>query len=447
MPRGRSWPVPKLSRLGQILLLGVLVREAFSFWTGHPYDFEVWIRTGHAVAMGENPYAFWPAVPGVTIAFAGDLLPSAAYLPFWPLTLGAIYRVWEAIGGGDPYVLYFLIKQPVIWADIATAWLLHRLVLRWTGNAGSALTVATIWALFPYAIVISAIWGQLDAIAVVILLATFLARGPAERSLLWGLGVFVKWITAIFFPLELFRERGIRRLWAFLVVGVPLALTGLAFWAFGWSTVGFTAGSIYETHGGGFGMNYAYLLSIDPLAGMLARSPDLLTVLPYAWVPAVFLAGWQGARWLRAGGPAAELRAVMLVVNVFLLFRWGLYEQYWLYLFALLILDLVAFHPARRTFLLFLLSLASFDLLVDNDLGIRFLSPVSPAVWPYVVALDQNPIWGKFRYYALIVIAILVTVSLAQLIYALLKDQEHPRPWLFFWSDAPRAPPVPASGP
>src|SRR5206468_12504221 len=40
-----------------LLLLGLLVREAFSFWTGHPYDFELWIRNGYFVSQGATPYS------------------------------------------------------------------------------------------------------------------------------------------------------------------------------------------------------------------------------------------------------------------------------------------------------------------------------------------------------------------------------------------------------
>jgi hypothetical protein len=38
--RTRRWG---FSKLGQILVVGLVIREALSFWTGHPYDFEVWL--------------------------------------------------------------------------------------------------------------------------------------------------------------------------------------------------------------------------------------------------------------------------------------------------------------------------------------------------------------------------------------------------------------------
>ena len=82
-----------------ILLAGLLIREAFSFWTGHPFDFEVWVRTGYEAAHGTDPYAsFWPAVPGASFAYLGVQLTPAAYLPFWSGLLGELYR--SVAGGG-----------------------------------------------------------------------------------------------------------------------------------------------------------------------------------------------------------------------------------------------------------------------------------------------------------------------------------------------------------
>ncbi len=201
------------SRGWWVLVAGLLVREAFSFWTGHPYDFEVWIRTGYEVAHGTNPYnGFWPAVPGVSFSYFSTTLPAAAYLPFWSELLGGLYRVWEAVGDGNRFVLYFLLKQPGILADVASAYLLSRLAQRWTANARTALAVLSFWSFFPYAIVITAIWGQFDSIVVVVLLALLYARGPLERNLGIGLGILVKWLTVILLPLEVLRERGARRL-------------------------------------------------------------------------------------------------------------------------------------------------------------------------------------------------------------------------------------------
>lgn len=420
------------SRAGTILLAGLLLRELLSFWTAQPFDFESWIRTGYAAAHGTDPYRmFWPAVPGVSFAYLTVTIPPAAYLPFWPALLGELYRLWMVVGGGDRFALYFLIKQPGILADIGTAYLLYRLVGRWTGQVSAALAVLSFWSFFPYAIAITAVWGQFDSIVVLVVLALLFARTSFERNLLNGIGIFVKYLTAIFLPLEILRERGWRRLVFLVALGVPLVLTVAVFAIEGWSLAGLGASGLSQTHGGGVGMNYAFLLGQGPVSAVLSPIPYFYETAGYLWVPGVVVAGWVGARWLTPQSPRSELRAMLLVVTVFLLLRWGLYEQYLLYLFSLMLLDIVAFHPGRRVLMLFSYALAGTWLLVNNDFGIRFLSPLSTGIEPFTAALDSSAVYGAGRRIALIVLAILVTVTLVQLVLTYLRDAPEPVPWLF----------------
>ncbi|HXW67043.1 MAG TPA: hypothetical protein VEL82_04100 [Thermoplasmata archaeon] len=436
---GTEAPAPSPPTLGRVglparavtlLLGGLLLREAFSFWTGHPFDLEVWIRTGAAAARGVDPYSsFWPAVPGVSFAYLTQPITAAAYLPFWPALLGELYRLWEVVGSGDRFVLYFLLKQPPILADVATALLLGRLVMRWTQDSARTVQIVGFWSFFPYSIIITAIWGQFDSIEVVVVLALLFADSSLQRNVLYGIGIFVKWLTAIFLPLEILRERGARRLLFVVALALPAALTLAVFAAEGWAFTGLLATGTSQTHGGGLGMNYASLLDLPAVQTVLFRVPGFYTVAAYLWVPGIIVAGYVGAAGLRPSTPRGELRAMLLVVTTFLLLRWGVYEQYMLYLFSLLVLDVVVFHPGRRAYFRFTYALALVWLLVNNDLGIRFVSPLSTAVQPYTAALDQNDTWGLFRSYALIGLAVIVTVTLAQLLWAIAKDQERPIPW------------------
>jgi len=418
------------SRAWKVLLAGLFLREAFSFWTGHPFDFESWVRTGYTVSHGTNPYlAFWPPVPGTSFAYLGQNLSPAAYLPFWPWVLGELYRAWELVGGGDRFVLYFLLKQPEIFADVASAYLLYRLVEGWSGETAPALTILTFWSFFPYAIIITAIWGQFDSIIVLFLLVLLYARTPLERSVLYGLGIFVKWLTVIFLPLEVFRDRGVRRLLALVALAIPTGLTVLVFVAEGWTFQGIGPFSVSQSHGTGEGMNYVYVLTLSSVSAALSPVPYLYSVAGYLWVPGVIGAGWLAAKWLGKGEPSSELRAMLLVVTVFLLLRWGLYEQYFLYLFSLLALDAAVFHTGRRALLQFTYGLATVDLLINNDLGLRFLSPINLGISSYTTAIDANGSWGVFRTYALLVLALVVTATLVQLALTFVRDGEAPRPW------------------
>jgi hypothetical protein len=438
---GRPW-----STAASILLVGLALRELFSFWTGHPYDLEVWIRTGYVVAHGTNPYLQpWPPVPGLSFGYTAETLPSAAYLPFWPDVFGGSYLVWAHVGGGNRFFLYFLLKQGPILGDFAVAWLLYRFVLRETGDARAAIGALTFWSLFPYDIVIGAIWGQLDPVTTALLLGVLLTSEAhaARRSVTWGFGIFLKWITAIFLPFELFRQRGWRRLWPLVSLPLAAALTLVAFVAAGWGFGGLLATSTSQAGGGGGGMNYAQLFSLWFVRNAFAEIPGGFTVLTNLWIPGIFFAGFVAERWVRTGAPGQELRALLFVTVVFFLVRWGLYEQYFLYPFALLVADVYTRHPGRRPFFYYLVAVASAYLLVNNVLGIWFATPVLPQAFAVVQAFDNSPVGGAIRYDLLDGLAVLVSVSLAQLVWILLRDDPTPKPWLYHLWPFRRAPPIP----
>jgi hypothetical protein len=430
----RGWFAARPHRtIAAVLLIGLAVREAFSFWTGHPYDLEVWIRTGYVVAHGGNPYeGAWPAVPGVSFGYTNEPLYSAAYLPFWPDVFGGTYLLWEHVGGGNRFALYFLLKQGPIAGDLGIAALLYRYVRRETGNPRIALAAMAFWSFFPYDIVISAIWGQLDSVTTVLILSVLLASEAraAERSIAWGVGIFLKWVTVVYLPLEFFRNRGLRRLWplgSIAVVGILTVVSfGLAHWSF--SMLGASAAS--STAGGGGGMNLAQLANLWFLAAPLAANSLLGAVLSHLWVPAAIVAGWYAARWFQVPDPGRTLRALLFVMTVLLLFRWGLYEQYLLYPFALLAADVYTRHPERRLFFYYLVIVASAFLLVNDGAGIWFATPAFPQAFTIVQGFDSSPTWGPVRYYLLDAIAILMTVSLIQLLVILARDDSSPRPWV-----------------
>ncbi len=420
-------------RAAGVLLVGLVIREAFSFWTGHPYDFEVWIRTAHAVAVGANPYAFWPPVPGVSFSYLNQELPSAAYLPFWPLLIGGLYRLWMGIGGGNRFVLYFFLKQPAILCDVLDAYLLYRLVGGWTGRLAPALRAMTAWSLFPYAILISAVWGQFDPIVLAVILASLAFRDSLTRCVLDGWGIFIKWITFIYLPFEFFAERGWRRWVAGIGVLIPVAVTFATFAALGWGVTNLLAASASQTQGGGGGMSWVGILTAGPLLPSFSGVPYLLSVARNLWAPGVVVAGYLGARWVVPGETQTLLRPILLVTIVFLLLRFGLYEQYLIYLFGLGILDVAVAHSGRRALYRAFTAVAYVYLAFNNDFLLRFLTPIDPTLGPYLIGLDASPIYGVVRTWALVALCVPVTLLLVQFIWTVFRDHPSPRPWIVPW--------------
>jgi len=370
-------------------------------------------------------------VPGLSISYFNTDLTSASYLPFWPLYTGGAYQGYLAFGGGNRFVYYFLLKQGPIAGDVLTAGLLYRVVGRARGNRALALKAAAFWSFFPYAIVISALWGQFDSLAVAIVLASLLVTEASQKNVLYGVGIFVKWITAMFLPFEVFRRRGTARLWVLAALAVPLALTGLVFLAFHWSLTGVGGLTLVESGGVGGGMNWARWFSpYGPLA--VVGNPPLATDLfESLWIPGVVVAGWLAARNLTGRGWAGEVDACVGIVATFLLLRWGLNEQYLLYLFAPLVVDVLACHPERRALSASLVVFCTFYLVLKNTLLVPFAAPLGPQYVAWVNAANNTPGWDPLRLWTLNALAILITISLAQLAYVALSQTARPRPWLF----------------
>ena len=60
--------MPLLNGLGKPLLVGLAIREALAPWTGHPFDFEIWVRLGVLALSGANPYSLLPYIPHLSFA-------------------------------------------------------------------------------------------------------------------------------------------------------------------------------------------------------------------------------------------------------------------------------------------------------------------------------------------------------------------------------------------
>src|SRR2546427_513228 len=117
-PSGIRWNSMIRSRLSAmrlevILVIGLVLRESLSFWTGHPYDSEVWIRNAVYVSRGISPYSFMNPIPGLSFAFLNQTLPSVGYPPLWSLLLAGLYRLFAILLNLFPliFVPYYIIRD------------------------------------------------------------------------------------------------------------------------------------------------------------------------------------------------------------------------------------------------------------------------------------------------------------------------------------------------
>jgi hypothetical protein len=54
-------------KAGILLLLGagLAIRETFASFTGHPFDFELWLRLGYYTSLGHDPYTATDQISGL----------------------------------------------------------------------------------------------------------------------------------------------------------------------------------------------------------------------------------------------------------------------------------------------------------------------------------------------------------------------------------------------
>jgi hypothetical protein len=363
-----------------VLIFGLLVREAFSFWTGHPFDFELWVRLGYAVAHGVNPYAPLPPVTGLTFADIYSAQDSAtiAYLPFWPLVTGLLYLVYMAIGFGNRFVYYFLLKQPIILGDIFLAYLLYTYISSRASRQGASLWAARFWALSPVTIIISGIWGMFDSLSMCFILASIMTSNYAKRSFWTGIGIFSKSLALIYAIPETIKNS--RTWWGFAFgVGLPALATTLTLVGMGWpiSTATVTLASTVIKGGGSMSLwDSFYYLNYLNLLPVLPR--DLSDMLGFVWVPSVVLCTVLAFRKFGFETEFGLVQSMLVVTLIFLIFKARVTEQYAIYLLALAIVDVALWNSKRKLLLIATTATVLLFLLVNNHFLIRFLAPVYP---------------------------------------------------------------------
>jgi len=369
-----------VNRATMLLLLGFAIRESFSFWTGHPFDFELWVRLGYAVTHGGDPYGILAPVPGLSFAniFSHDNAPTVAYLPFWALVTGSMYAIYSRTGIENRFLYYFLLKQPVIVGDVVLAYLLFSYVSARRASAGT--WVLAFWLFSPFTVIISGIWGMFDSIAICFVMLSAMAVSEIRRAGWTGWAVFVKSIPVIYAaPMTLRRPIKLKAVVAlFVAFALPSALSAATILAMHWSLSTVNATLVSTVGKGGPSMSvwdvFYYLVSL----GVATVPAWLYTPLGFLWIPAIvgvtFIAVWT----FRTETDCGLFQALLAITLVFLIFKARITEQYALYFFSLAAVDVALWHPERRRILLASVAIAMIYLVVNNLFLVRFLAPIYP---------------------------------------------------------------------
>jgi hypothetical protein len=259
-----------------------------------------------------------------------------------------------------------------------------------------------IWMLFPYAIIVSSVWGALDPIALFLILASvyYFQQGRMIASgITLGLAIYLKTLPVIALPVLLMQPRsGIRDglQLSSLSLLIPFLGTIVPAVGLGW---GFT----------GLFNNLSYQVAIPAYGALSAFGPLGLLPIPswgrsvtgLIWLPALLLAYYYIEK--RRFGLIEGLMTAFLVFSVS---RPFLPEQWAIYPLAFLLLS-------RNSIGNFVgLALAGFSgLVANNTLLVKFFSPVSVAAFNWEFNINNL---SAFAYPRAIIIFLLAGVFLLE---------------------------------
>ncbi|MCX8187108.1 MAG: hypothetical protein N3F65_00660 [Nitrososphaeria archaeon] len=173
-----------------ILLMGLISRLLPSAFYAHPWDMYIWIKSGELGLHEINIYHF-----DNPIEYPWGFY---AYPPTWLYWLIIAVKLGNILG--SLHLEVFLIKLPIIIADIIAAFILYRLAKRLGFDERKSLIAVVLWLFNPVTYFMSSIWGMFDSIAVLFALLGIyyvLDERYVRAGIALGMGAAVKIIPAL----------------------------------------------------------------------------------------------------------------------------------------------------------------------------------------------------------------------------------------------------------
>lgn len=385
------------------IALGLIIRELLAPWTGHPYDFEIWVRLGYYMQNLVNPYGRLAFVPGLSFAPYATT-GSISYPPFSAFIFAITFRLYALFGEPSRFLYYFMLKQPMVFADVGAAVVLARIILL-SGNPGSARRAFLVWIYFPLGIIISSVWGQLDPISLFLsLLAVYYSLNGrwGNSAVMLGLSIYLKTLPLVFLPIFLMHirtGRKVRLKYGLVSLGVPALGTLAPALALNWGFQG-----MYD--------NFSFHVAIPVSGAMSALGLVFLVLSPPSparyvigalWVPV--LASAYVYIWKRDLG---LVQGLIFAGLTFSISRPYLPEQWTIYPLAFLLLlptwgnmrHFVGMAVASTTFLI-----------ANNTLLVRFLAPISLNALNWDIFINNLSTYVGFR---IVLLALLTLLYFAE---------------------------------
>ncbi len=230
-----------MEKRSKIVFLALAVRLAIAPFFMHAGDVGTIYESSAMTLQGANLFDFVygktlqiQQATGLPIFFEGY-----AYHPLLIYFFTPFYWLFTLIAGPNPVmidghypslpvlvypwtpILLLLLKMPIILADVAVVYIL----------SGMDIRKAEIYALCPYIVFISVVWGMFDAMVAVFLLASYLtfSRNSFLSGVLYGLSL-MKLYTIVLLPLFVVRLFGKWKALFQFLAGLTLTLLPVAYY-------------------------------------------------------------------------------------------------------------------------------------------------------------------------------------------------------------------------
>ena len=431
--------IPNRFKIAVIILAAIGIREVFAPFTGHPFDFELWVRLGYYVSKGDDPYLRTAPVPGLSFPGSG-YISWPGYPPLWAIFMAVLYKFYVILGVQNRFLYYFILKQPMIISDLLVGYLIYILVRAYS-SADNSIKALTFWLLCPFTIIISAIWGMFDQIMLMLILLSAILIGRTYRSALTeSLSIAIKLIPVIFLPVFALAQTSRKKIFAYMLLAAIVSVA-LAFAPYlvekSWKISTLLGVGIDDTNKLGNSMSYWSILYVYNQS--YAFSPfvkSVLGFLSFLWIPAILTASYFCySRVLKDKINLQKnlILSLLFISLVFYLTKSTVNEQYLIYFLGFGTMDYFLWAPKerRRTFHAVWISALGF-LVANNAWMTRFFSPLS---FSYMQLNNYftSGVPGEVRFGVMIFTSLVFTIAVCyylKMLYAEMKASKKREPKL-----------------
>jgi Gpi18-like mannosyltransferase len=347
-------------------MLGLLIRLVPAALTAHPTDMQSWRTIGSAILNGQNPYTL-PAY-------------GLVYPPLWGSVCTIVYAFYAPTQ--NPFVFNFLIKIPIIAADIAVAGTIEIIVLTLTKNRGTARRAMMLYLFNPATIILSSFWGMFDALpALLVLLSMILLERKQYlgSSLALGVGIAFKgFYPALLLPLFMYTivrtGREFKKAFGYLALSIlPLAITSIPFVAadaasfVNMTVTHFTQRPI---------SNLTYWF---PIHLVFKQNENMISTMAFVIFATAFPAIYTYA--LKKAGSTTITKTMTQITLAFYLTTPTVNEQYIVWLLPPMIIYAATEKPKMKTYLYALTAIVTIYLMANT--GTAFFLPINSQLEQY----------------------------------------------------------------